>query len=474
MLNKRTLKNIRVIAEESFSLLVADLVYRASNVLLVWLIARYLGPASIGIYTLGSTLRSTFQLMTLSGTGYLIIRELSRGSINVRKYMLSFTLMRSILSLLGWLLLWVLIGFLKPPYYPEGKFVILLMGLELFPEGVREICRAYFIAQRYIALYTLIAVTTGFSRLIMGGWLLLRGENLIEVVGANILLTWAGNGLGFITLLISLKRSQLEADIPIFSTMRKQFTMGLPFVAINILLVAYAQANVYLLSAFSTIEEVGFYGVADSIVTASSLFTQVYLSLLLPIFAQLYKINKQRFELIYHSSLRVLSGIAFPIALIIAFQADTLATIFGWKFQRVSTVISLLIWSLVISWLNTPNSCVMIAIGYEKVSARFLFLALIINLVSGLLLIPGKGAIGAALARIIAEAVFWIVHWRFVRKNVVQVPVHVIGQPLIALIAMGFTMFILSGRSIMSWVAVFVGILVYVGVFRFWAKVHNK
>jgi len=471
VLNRRALGNFSIIAKDSLGLLSADLMYRLSTVVLVWLIARYLGPASTGIYTLGSAFRATFQLMTFAGTGYLIIREISRGSVNARKYLTNFTLIRVVLSLGSWLLLWVTIKFVKMPSYPEARSIILLMGLELIPESIREIYRSYFIAQRYIMLYTLIAIATGFSRLALGGWLLMKGKALVDVVGTGMLITWVGNWLGFIILLRALNGKELKIDTPLFSMMWKQFGAALPFMIINVLLVAYAQSNVYLLSVLNVIDEVGFYGIANSIVAASSLFTQVYLSLYMPIFAKLYKVNKQQFELIYRYSMRVLSSLALPIALVLALQADTLAAIFGRKFQSASSVISLLIWSLAISWLNAPNSCVMMAIGYESISAKFLALALSINLVAGLLLIPIKGAIGAALARIIAEGVFWIVHWCFVRRNVAHVPVNIIGQPLIALIAMGFTMLLLSHKAVKTWVAIIVSILVYVGVVWFGAKV---
>jgi len=411
--------------------------------------------------------------MTLAGTGYLIIRELSQGSVGARKYLISFALMRAMLSLGSWLLLWGAIGFVEMPFYPEVRLIILLMGLELLPESVREINRSFFIAQRYITLYALIAVATGFSRLAIGGWLLLKGEALIRVVSTSVLITWGGNGLGLVALLLALKGKELKSNVPLFSTMREQFVAALPFVAINVLIVVYAQSNVYLLSLLSTINEVGFYGVADSIVSASSLFTQVYLSLSIPLFSKLYITNRQQFELIYRRSVIVLSSLAFPVALVIVFQANTLAAMFGEKFHSSSPVIGLLIWSLVISWLNAPNSCVMMAIGYESVSARFLTLALIINLVVGALLVPFKGAAGAALARIVAEMVFWGVHWCFVRRNVAQVPVNIMVQPLIALIAMGFTMFLLSNIAMEAWKATIISILVYVAFIRFGAKAAN-
>mgnify|MGYP000496809296 CR=1 FL=1 len=471
MLNGRALENLKAIAKDSLSLLFADLIYRLSNVTLLWLIALYLGPASAGIYTLGSTLRTTFQLMTLAGTGYLIIREISQGSVDARKYLTSFTLIRVVLSIGGWLLLWGTIKFVKISSYPGARLILLLMGLELLPESIREIYRSYFIAQRYIALYALIAVATGFSRLAVSGWLIVKGKALIDVVGTSTLITWGGNWLGFLTLLHTLNGGDSKTKAHLFSIMWKQFIAALPFVSINILLVIYSQSNVYLLSTFNVIDEVGVYGVADSIVAASSLFTQVYLSLSIPLFSKWYKDNRQQFELVYHRSMKVLSSLAFPIALVLAFQADTIAAIFGRKFQSASPVISLLIWSLAISWLNAPNSCVMIAIGYESISARFLALALSINLLAGLLLIPIKGAMGAALARVIAETVFWIVHWCFVYRNVVKVPVNIIGQPLIALIAMGFTMFLLSHKAVGAWVATTVSILVYGAVMWFWVKV---
>ncbi|MGB9879973.1 MAG: polysaccharide biosynthesis C-terminal domain-containing protein, partial [Anaerolineae bacterium] len=218
--------------------------------------------------------------------------------------------------------------------------------------------------------------------------------------------------------------------------------------------------NVYLLSFLSTMEELAFYSIADSIVASSSLLTQVYLSLAIPAFSRLHSANNERLKAMHSRSLLILSSLALPIAIIVSFQATTVSALWGERFRGAAPVIGLLIWSLVISWLNATNSGVMIATGHERVSARFLALALGINLFAGFILIPSGGAIGATVARLTAELAFVSAQWLFVCKNVSKTPIGVLTSPAMAAIVMGLTRFLL-GRAILTWEALCISLFMY-------------
>ncbi len=454
MLKSKIPEHYKAIARDSIGLLLADLIYRSSNILTIWLIAHYLGPTTTGIYTLASTFRLTLQILTLAGTGYLIVRELSVNQIDAQKYLLNFTGVRLILSLFSWLLLCCAISFL-----PYPKIVFILVGLELFPEAIREITRSSFIAQQRILSYALIASFTGLARIIACWGTLFIGQGLIVVAASVTFVSWIGNWFCLLKLPFSFRN--LWPSIS-FTIMKAQILASVPFLSINVLLVIYAQSNVYLLSLLSTLEDIAFYSISDSIVASSSLLTQVYLSVAIPTFSKMRFLNK-RLEVTYARSLLILSGLAFPIAASVSFQAINIASLWGLQFQDASRVIGLLIWSLAISWLNAPNSGVMIATGYERISARFLALALGVNLVAGLILIPFRGAVGAAIARLMAELVFVVMHWLFVHRKVSRTPIGILSLPLIALIAMGLTRSVF-GLLLNTWVALGISLLIYITI----------
>lgn len=446
----------KMIARDSIGLLFADLIYRFSNVAIVWLIAHYLGPTSTGIYTLGSTFRATLQIATLAGTGYLIVRELSRGQAVPQEYLLNFMGMRLGLSLGCWLVLPLVRSFFSS-LDSRADLIISVLGLELVPESIREIVRSSFIAQRRVSLYAIIASFTGLARIAACWGILGVGGSLLEAVVFVTFVSWVGNWLGFLKLFSAFHSSWTK--MLSFATMKTQFLASIPFLTINTLLTMYAQSSVYLLSLLSTMEELAFYSISDSIVASSSLVTQVYLSLAIPAFSRL-NAGDERFKAMYSRSLLVLTSLAFPIAAVTSFQANVVASLWGEQFRSAAPVVSLLIWSLVISWLNAPNSAIMIAAGKERISARFLALALCINLFAGFILIPSRGAIGATVARLTAELAFVSAQWLFVRKKVSKAPIGVLAFPVMAVIVMGFTRFLLD-RAIRTWEAVCVSLIMY-------------
>lgn len=447
-------------ARNSIGLLFADLIYRSSNFATIWLIAHYLGPIGTGIYTLGSTLRATLQIATLAGTGYLIVRELSRNQTDAQQYLLNFAGMRLGLSLGGWLLLRSVVPRLHLPYTGADS-IISILGLELIPESVREITRSSYIAQQRVPLYTVIASFTGLARIMACWGALIAGGSLLEVVASIILVSCIGNLLGFLKLLPAPHSFWKKALS--LKTMKMQFWAAFPFLAINTLLVMYAQSSIYLLSLLSTIEELAFYSVADSIVASSSLLTQVYLSLAIPAFSRLHPADYERLKAMHSRSLLILSSLSFPVAAAVSFHANTIATLWGEQFRGAALVIGLFIWSLALSWLNAPNSGIMIATGYEKFSARFLVIALGVNVFMGFVLIPSRGAAGAVIARLAAELIFLSIQWLFVYKKVSQVSMSVITLPLMAAIAMGLTRFLL-GLAIRTWEALCLSLFVYVTI----------
>ncbi|MEM1550697.1 MAG: oligosaccharide flippase family protein, partial [Candidatus Bathyarchaeia archaeon] len=386
----------KAVALDSIGLLFADLIYRLSNFVTLWLIAHYLGPTSAGIYTLGSTFRATLQIATLAGTGYLVVRELSQNQTGAQQYLLNMTGMRLGLSLGGWLLLQLVTLLLSPPY-PKTGLIISILGLELIPESIREITRSGSIAQKRLMLYVVIASSTGLARITACWWALVTKGDLLWGVASTTLVSWIGNLSGFLKLLPPSHSSWTK--VLSLKIMRAQFKAAIPFLAINTLLVMYAQSNVYLLSLLSTMNELAFYSIADSIVASSSLLTQVYLSLAIPAFSKLHPTNREGLKTLHSRSLLLMSGLSFPIATAVSFQANTVAALWGEQFKAVTLVIGLLIWSLVLSWLNAPNSGIMIATGCERFSVRFLVFALGINVFIGFMLIPLRGAVGAVIAR---------------------------------------------------------------------------
>ncbi len=426
-----------VIAKESLALFIADLVYRAANVVVVWLIARQLGPRDTGLYIFGNGFRMVFQLIAFSGTGYLLIRELSQRERDNQSYFNTFTLMRCGLSVLAWLLLGLAVRF-TGLISLDAVAVILVMGIEILPESIREIARARCIAQQQTLPYALVASIFGGARVVVGWWILREGRGLLGIVASGVLISLVGNTL-LLLIIHSIQRNNFHGRIS-FKLMKEQFLASFPLWIINVLLVVYSQLNVFLLAFLRGKEEVGFYGTPDSIVAASSLFTQVYMSIALPHFAQLHISNQQhKLQILYNKSLLILLSTALPIALGITLQAEAITSFWGEQFLTAPPVIGVLIWSVVLSWLNAPNSCVMLATRNEAISARYLVVSLLTNILAGLFLIPRHGALGAAFARIIAEVAFDILHLIFVYKNIVRISLRVLVGPIIAALAMGLT-----------------------------------
>jgi O-antigen/teichoic acid export membrane protein len=354
--------------------------------------------------------------------------------------------------------MWVVIA---QPSVSKAMLMMLIMVIGILPESIRETMRAGFVGQGKITPYAGIATVTGVSRIIVGGGGIFQGWGIETIAFLVVVSDLITNLSGFLILLAG---SSYESRRGLhLSIMYQQLRASLPFLAIYTLLVIDGQANVFLLAFFKDESQVGLYGVANTIVIAFTLITQVYLSIALPILTRLYSSDHTRLRLSHSFALWVFMSAALPIALMITFQARDVSALFGRQFESETPVIGVLIWAMVFSWLNAPNSCIMLAAHQESVSAKYLLISLVVGFVLGLVFVPLLGAYGAALGRVGAGFLFWFMHSRFVHQNLVRIPIRFLTGSLLAVLAMAVVACSL-GAIIDFWSALLVSLIVYVTI----------
>jgi O-antigen/teichoic acid export membrane protein len=108
---------------------------------------------------------------------------------------------------------------------------------------------------------------------------------------------------------------------------------------------------------------------------------------------------------------------------------------------------------------------VLIAANQQQVLTRAFVFGVLFNIVGNLLLIPRLGYIGAATATILSEFSLLFPFYWIVRRSVGTVPWgRVFGPPLLAVAAMGCTIWLLQRAEFSLLLALPAGLLVYVAV----------
>lgn len=154
-----------------------------------------------------------------------------------------------------------------------------------------------------------------------------------------------------------------------------------------------------LLGFWGSTEEAGVYGAATRVVMLVTLFLSSLNTAIAPKFAEIYDQGEIEIlgKLVRRFSLLVTIAVS-PIFFLMIFAGDWVMGLFGPDFTQGGTALTILAVGQVINSLTGPVGNVLIMTGHERDCLNGSILSLVLLLGCAIMLIPGQGLIGAAMA----------------------------------------------------------------------------
>ncbi len=446
---------------------VANVVTRAGTTLLFILIGRVLGPADSGVFSLGTTYFTIIFGLSALGLHELLVREVAPRRGESVRYLSNYMALRLVFALLSYLLL--LLGLrLFQPYSPQTTQVVLILALAALPEAISTICGALFEAHERLAVPTVVAVVNAAIKLIGGFWLLQRGAGDGDTVVA---IAWLMVIAGAVSLLIyppALARlfrqwpqhGRVRPELG-FSLAQLRHTPG--FFAIHLFSVLDYQTDAFLISLMLTEADLGFYSAAMTITLAISLMTFAVRAAIYPVMSRYAREAPDKLALLYSKANQYLLALVLPIAAAVCLLArPIIRLIFGEAFGPAVPALQVSIWAAVFLLINVPNARLLLVDNRQGAAARLTGVSMAVNIVANLILIPILGIVGAAMARVIASATFFLSIHLYVRANILRGSfLPLLPRPLLATAVMAAAMWPL--RELPMVVPLAAGALVYAG-----------
>jgi PST family polysaccharide transporter len=189
----------------------------------------------------------------------------------------------------------------------------------------------------------------------------------------------------------SLKRAK--------SLLRDSWPLLLSWISIMI----YMKIDQIMLGEMIGDQAVGIYSVVVTLSEVWYFIPMVILSSLLPSVVEAKKTSEQAFRQRMQQFFNFMSVIAYSIAIPMTFLSDWLVRLlFGEPYAAAGPVLAIHIWAGVSVFLAVAREAYMIAEGLMKFSFAITFGGAVINVVLNCFLIPAHGALGAAIATVIA------------------------------------------------------------------------
>lgn len=232
--------------------------------------------------------------------------------------------------------------------------------------------------------------------------------------------------------------------IPDFRLSVDRFTriirFGIPLYLNSILTLIVDRANIFIIGAFLTLENIAIYDVADKVPQG---FTRLFRSFILVYFPNLSKLfsdgNREDALKIINRSLIIISfGISFTVFSSFLFRSEIIILLFSESYLSASLALPLLMLNFCLRAISNTMGYSLVSAGYSSVPVKVNTFSSVTLIIGSLVAIPVLGIMGAIYSLLLMNTVSQSIYYFYLSKAGIKVKPLKYLKPL-------FLMIILAG-----------------------------
>lgn len=378
-------------------------------------LVRVLGIEKFGLLSFATSIITYFLILTDYGFNLTATKEISINRNNKKKLNVIFSnviSLKVLIMTIGFLLLLPLLYFI--PRFNNYWYIFIfsygsVLGQVLFPiwffQGLEEM--------------KVVSILSVVTKVIFTGcvFLLIKDENDFYLVPMI-------SSLGFIFIgIISMFIVKIKYNIFFIVQSRRDLYQylidGWPLFLSNISVTLYTTATITFLGFFTNNTIVGYYSVADKIISAIRGVISPVSQVLFPYLCNISTSNPKK-VLNINRKLAIFGGFSMLIVSLVLFlfTGEIIKLIFGKK--DLDSILILKIFAIIpfLTFLHTVFALfTMIVFGKNKQYSEIIVSAAVLNLLLCIILIPYFGYVGAAISVIIIELYLLFRYVYFTQKN---------------------------------------------------------
>jgi len=368
------------------------------------LLARYVGPASLGKYYLAISFTTIFAIFIDLGFTNVLTREVAKDSDKAGRWLGNIIGLKIPLAGLALAAVFILINALGYDSLTKSLVYIsaISMVLDSFTTTFFGVVRGFH-NLKYESIssvvFQLIVLVVGYSALLMGG-------GLIPAMAALALASVYNFSYAFIVV---RKRLRLAIRILYEKPLVKEILMiSWPFAAYAILQRLYTYLDSVLLSIFSGDIQVGLYQVAFKIIFALQFLPSAFTASLYPAMSAYWHGNREQLLVSFERAMNYLIIISLPIIVGAIVLANKIVLLFKTGYGGAILPLQISIVSLLFIFLNFPIGSLLNACDAQKKNTRNMAIVAVASILINLALIPYWQAIGASITVLITNFLMFI------------------------------------------------------------------
>lgn len=409
--------NYLKIVNNSLLLLSARVVAKFATILVIFLIARFLGVEGFGILSTLFALTIFAGLVSDFGLVLPTIRDISiqtKDENIIFGKTISARVFWSFISMFG---IFAIGTYLKLPVLP-----IILFSLSSVLEAFSTSLIRSFEGRQEMKTVTLFTVIERLSYSVFVISALLFDPTISSIaVGVTVSYLL----MSFFAFSLFRRRfGKIQWNYS-WGRFRSYSMIGLPFVITSIFSAVYYKADTIILAMFSNPAEVGYYNASMRIIEAQMFVPMTLMASIFPTISSLYA-NRDRslavaFRKFFYFFLA--SGLVLSVIMIL-FANNIIDIFYSIRFRDSIPILRILSLMLLFYFVNFLFSQTLIALKEERLFTRVMIGCALVNIIGNWFIIPRYGYLGAAWVRVIIEVassfVFYILIMRILRKPAVM------------------------------------------------------
>lgn len=426
--------------------------------------------AEAGSYSLATTFLAMSIPLMGWGFEHLIIRDVARNREASSEIVGEFLVRRCILAAFAYMLIILAILLIQYPFHT--RLIILIACFSLVTDGISELLQAYLVAIEHASINLWAAIPTNLLRLAIGIWVLVSGQGALGLVVVLTVTSFVRCGL---LCWVINRRDDLLKSIRMHSfvsylrkrTWQKQFVNAAPFVVIDVAWIIELQVGIILLSVLLNESAVGVYSSAFAIVSMLLIISYAFMYAIFPVMSRLSDTSKENLYFVYEKACLYMLLIGIIIAIVFSVIAEPLYKIlYPSTFLVGATVLKILVWSLVFTFVHAPISRLMLIFNKQRILAIMIGFGAILNIALNLWFIPHLGVMGAAWSRLASYGLFFLLNFWYVNSKVLHIDIsrlaiHLLISTFSMLVILIITLPKLQMWSLLPAITTFLVLLIY-------------
>jgi len=382
-------------------LALADVAGKAMAFFYYVLAARHLGVERYGVLSFALAFATMLGVLTDLGLGTIATREIARDGMQARSQVGGALTIRLIASIV---VIAVIAGLASVLRYPATTVrVVYICSISVLINAVTSLLCNVFQGFERMELLAL----NRFSQtavLVVGAFLLLHWPPAPERYALLYVVAGAASVVvGGINAAPVLRRLKLDFD---FVHWRELLRTSTPVGLAAVFTVFYYWVGTTLLSKMSGDSAVGNYSAAFRLATALVFVGLAFSGAVFPLFSRLFASDSDRLSRALEMGSRYMVWITLPVAAFGAvFAGPAVLLLYGRGYQGAPEALRVLVWWAACASFNSLFSNYLISVRRAKAITVQTGTSLAVCIVLAVVLIPGLGATGAAVALLASEAV---------------------------------------------------------------------